>query len=73
MQETFEDFNEPWERNLLTAFPRIVDGYFDLPQGPGIGADLNLEEIQRHPYSEHEMSLFEDNWQFRRTKPARLT
>jgi len=58
------------ERNLLTAFPRIVDGYFDLPQGPGIGADLNLEEIQRHPYSEHEMSLFEDNGSFRRTKRA---
>src|ERR1017187_10146158 len=71
VQETFEDFNEPWERDLLTAFPRIVDGYFELPQGPGIGADLNLEEVRRHPYAETEMSLFEDDWQFRRTKPRR--
>jgi galactonate dehydratase len=48
-----------------------VDGYFELPQGPGIGADLNLEEVRRHPYAETEMSLFEDDWQFRRTKPRR--
>jgi galactonate dehydratase len=69
LQETFEDFNEPWERDLLTAFPRLVDGYFELPTGPGIGADLNLDEVRRHPYHEsQDMYLFEDNWQFRRGK-----
>jgi galactonate dehydratase len=50
LQETFEDFNEPWERDLLTRFPRIVDGFFELPDAPGIGADLNVEEVKRHPY-----------------------
>ena len=69
LQETFEDFNEPWERDFLTKFPRIVDGYFELPQGPGIGADLNLDEVRRHPYHENpDISLFEENWQFRRSK-----
>jgi hypothetical protein len=42
---------------------------FELPQGPGIGADLNLEEVHRHPYHENpDISLFEENWQFRRSK-----
>ena len=69
LQETFEDFNEPWELDLLTQFPRIVDGYFELPKGPGIGADLNLEEVRRHPYHENpDISLFEENWQFRKSK-----
>jgi galactonate dehydratase len=69
LQETFEDFNEPWGRDLLTKFPRIVDGYFELPDGPGIGADLNLEEIKRHPYHENpDVSLFEDDWHFRRSE-----
>ena len=69
LQETFEDFNEPWERELLTSFPKIVDGYFELPEGPGIGAELNLDEVRRHPYHESlDVSLFEDDWQFRRSK-----
>jgi len=69
VQETFEDFNEPWELDLLTQFPRIIDGYFELPKGPGIGADLNLEEVRRHPYHENpDVSLFEEDWQFRKSK-----
>lgn len=69
LQETFEEFNEPWERDLLTRFPRIIDGYFELPDGPGIGADLNLDEIKRHPYHENpDISLFENNWHFRRSE-----
>ena len=69
MQETFETFNVPWEKDLLTAFPRLVDGYFELPDGPGLGADLNLDEVLRHPYHENpDISLFEDDWQFRGSK-----
>jgi galactonate dehydratase len=71
VQETFEDFNEPWERDLLTNFPRITDGYFELPDGPGLGADLNLDEVKRHPYHVNpDMSLFEEDWQFRRSRAS---
>ncbi len=69
MQETFEAFNVPWEKDLLTAFPRLVDGYFELPVGPGLGADLNLDEVLRHPYHENpDISLFDEDWQFRGSK-----
>jgi galactonate dehydratase len=68
LQETFEDFNESWARELLTSFPRIVDGYFELPQGPGIGADLNLDEVRRHPYHDSpDMFLFQEDWHLRRS------
>ena len=68
LQETFEDFNEPWERELLTWFPAIRDGQFELPSSPGLGADLNLDEVRRHPYHENpDITLFEHDWQFRRS------
>lgn len=68
LQETFEDFNESWERDLVTNFPAIVAGDFELPTRPGLGIDLNLDEVLKHPYHETpDISLFEDNWQFRRS------
>jgi galactonate dehydratase len=73
MQETFEDFNESWERDLVTGFPALRDGYFDLPAGPGLGIDLNLDEVRKHPYHENlDLSLFEEDWQFRRTVKAQV-
>ncbi len=66
LQETFEDFNEPWKRELLTFFPRLVEGHFEVPTGSGLGADLNLEEVKRHPYHESpDISLFDENWHVR--------
>jgi galactonate dehydratase len=71
LQETFEEFNEPWEKDLLTYFPAIIDGHFEIPVTPGLGADLNLDEVLRHPYHENlDMCLFEDDWQYRRMGAA---
>lgn len=70
LQEVFEDFNEPWEKLLVTNYPAVIDGHIDPPTGPGLGMDLNLEEVRRHPYHEGlDTSLFEDNWQFRKSGP----
>jgi galactonate dehydratase len=72
IQETFEEFNEPWEMKLVTGFPRISGGHFELPEGPGLGIDLDLDEVRRHPYHENlDMSLFEENWQLRRSTGSR--
>ena len=71
LQETFEDYNESWERKLVTNFPALHDGHFELPEGPGLGLDLDLDEVMRHPYHENpDISLFEEDWQLRRSKPA---
>ncbi len=72
LQETFEDFNEPWERNLLTYFPKLTAGHFEIPTEPGLGADLNLDEVKRHPYHESpDISLFKENWHFRCSEVSR--
>ncbi len=71
MQEYFADFNVPWEKDLLTWTPKLVDGYLEIPTAPGLGADLNLEVVEAHPYhTEPDISLWDDDWHFRRTEKA---
>ncbi len=31
---------------------KIVDGYYDLPKGPGLGVDINEEALAKYPYRE---------------------
>jgi galactonate dehydratase len=72
IQEYFDQFNEPWEKDLLTWTPKLVDGYLEIPTAPGLGAELNLEEVKRHPYLENgRMMLFEQDWQFRRAAKSK--
>ena len=72
LQETFEDYNESWERKLVTNFPEIREGHFELPSGPGLGIDLDLDEVRRHPYNEkQDISLFEEDWHLRRSQPSK--
>src|ERR1700754_4055524 len=52
IQEHFDAFNEPWTRELVTWSPTIdpSNGHLSLPTAPGLGIDLNLEAIAKHPY-----------------------
>lgn len=69
MQEYFDDFNVPWEKDLLTWTPKLVDGYLELPTAPGLGADLNLEVVEAHPYhAAPDMALWEVDWHLRRSQ-----
>jgi galactonate dehydratase len=67
VQEFFHDFNVPWEKDLFTHPPECREGYLDLPTRPGLGTELNLEEVRRHPYTDTlDMNLFEHDWHKRR-------
>ncbi len=67
IQEYFDQFNVGWEQDLLTWSPKLVDGYLPVPTGPGLGADLNLDVVRAHPYSEHaHMNMWQEDWHFRR-------
>ena len=39
------------ETSFLTEPIRPRDGYVELPQGPGLGVEINEEAIRRHPYT----------------------
>jgi galactonate dehydratase len=62
IQEHFNDFSEAWVKEAATGCPEVVDGYFSLPNGPGLGMELNEDLIAEHPYREGSFNLFENDW-----------
>ncbi len=68
IQEHFDAFNDPWTRKLVTWQPEIdpANGHLSLPQAPGLGIDLNLEVIARHPFDPHAyLNIFAEGWEKR--------
>ena len=62
IQEHFNDFSEAWVKEAATGCPEVIDGYFSLPGGPGLGMELNEDIIAQHPYREGSFNLWEDDW-----------
>ena len=48
IHEIFDEFNEPWEKEIVTNHVEVVDGYIEISERPGLGIDLNIEEILKH-------------------------
>jgi galactonate dehydratase len=70
IHEIFDEFNEPWEKDIVTNAVEVKDGYIAIPERPGIGIDLNVAEIEKHPYQqENALPLFKSGWE-RRQKQA---
>ncbi len=66
LHEIFDEFNEPWEKEIVTGGVEVVDGYIGISERPGLGIDLNVEEILRHPYQqENALPLFRAGWERR--------
>jgi galactonate dehydratase len=71
IHEIFDEFNEPWEREIVINPVEVVDGHIDIPERPGLGIDLNLEEIRRHPYGQgNQIMLFQAGWERRQSQAA---
>ncbi|MDF2500416.1 MAG: mandelate racemase/muconate lactonizing enzyme family protein [Anaerosporomusa subterranea] len=68
LHEIFDEFNEPWEKEILTNPMHIDNGYILPPDGPGLGTDLNIKEILKHPYQAGNwLPLFRQGWEKRQT------
>ncbi len=66
LHEIFDEFNEPWEKEIVTNAVEVTEGYIDVPNCPGLGIDLNIEEIRRHPYQQEAwLPLFRAGWEKR--------
>src|SRR5579884_2031872 len=69
IHEIFDEFNVPWERQLLTHPVEVKNGYIEISERPGLGTDLVLEELSKHPYrQEHFLPLFKPGWERRDPK-----
>jgi galactonate dehydratase len=69
IQEHFNDFVDSWVKQAATGpgYPAVEDGYFSLPDGPGLGMELNEDFIREHPISDEHFDLFADDWHRRFT------
>lgn len=66
IQECFDDFLVPWSREVMSGYVKIVDGYIEIPDGPGFGVTLHHEEASKYPYAEKNfLRLFQAGWERR--------
>ncbi len=70
IQEYFNDFSEVYVKEAAAGLPEVVDGYFALPGGPGLGVTLNEEVIREHPRQKIHFNLFADDWHKRKATAA---
>jgi galactonate dehydratase len=66
IHEIFDEFNEDWTERILLPAMKVENGYLQPPEGPGLGVDLDLEEIAKHPYQPGNwLPLFRQGWEKR--------
>lgn len=66
VQELFDEFNAPWERDIVDPPVQVVDGRIVVPETPGLGVDLNWRELDKHPYQvQNFLPLFAPGWERR--------
>jgi galactonate dehydratase len=66
IQECFDDFLEPWSRDIMRGVPRVKAGFLEPSDAPGIGVEFDEKEMAKHPYGQNNfLRLFEDGWEKR--------
>jgi galactonate dehydratase len=66
IQECFDDFLDPWSREIMHGVPRVKNGYLEASDSSGIGVELDESEMAKHPYGENNfLRLFEEGWEKR--------
>ena len=68
IQEHFNDFAEEFVKAAAPGNPEVVDGYFALPNGPGLGVTLDHDIIAAHPRRQIFFNLFAENWHRRQAE-----
>jgi galactonate dehydratase len=62
IQEYFNDFDVAYVKESAPGLPEVVDGYFPLPSGPGLGVRLDEAVIREHPQQKIHFNLFAEGW-----------
>jgi galactonate dehydratase len=62
-QENFAEYDVPWRNAFVYGWNPIDKGRFQLPDKPGLGIDLDIEECKKHPYKKNAFpSLWDESW-----------
>ncbi len=63
MQENFSQYDVPWRNSFVCGWEPVQHGEFRLPEGPGLGIELDEAAIAAHPYEAHSFpSLWDSQW-----------
>ncbi len=63
VQEAFGEFDVPWRDALVRGWNPVKNGEIHVPEGPGLGIDLDEEVIAQHPYRQNPFpSLWDKDW-----------
>ena len=66
IQECFDDFLEPWAREIMQGVPQVKAGHVEPPDAPGIGVTFDEKAMAKHPYGPNNfLRLFENGWEKR--------
>jgi len=68
IQEHFNDFADSWVKGAVDGYPEVVDGYFSLPEKPGLGITLVEDFVKEHPREKVHFNLFAEDWHKRQAK-----
>jgi len=67
IQEDFEEFNEPWTRELSSPLDKS-DGVVRIPIEPGIGRSIDFANAKEHPANaEGFLALYQPGWEMRKS------
>jgi galactonate dehydratase len=75
-QEAFGEFEAGWRDALVHGWNPVRKGRFHLPDAPGLGVELNDQEIALHPYVRNSFpSLWDGGWyeKFTSDRPGQPT
>jgi galactonate dehydratase len=63
IQENFAEFDVPWRDALVSDWNPCRGGEFLLPEGPGLGINIDEDAIAQHPYVKNAFpSLWDKSW-----------
>lgn len=63
IQENFSGYDVAWRNDLVTGWNPVQGGEYSLPNQPGLGLELNVEECAKHPYRKNSFpSLWDEKW-----------
>lgn len=68
IQELFQTYDVEWVEDLLIEPITVEDGFLEIPEGPGLGIELDMETVAEHEYTSegvHTINLFEKGWETR--------
>ena len=68
--EHFNDFADARITSVAKGAPAVVDGYFTVPQAPGLGVELDLDAVAEFPRRKADFDLFAEDWHKREERPS---